>query len=539
MDSKARARIGSLVALTLLVPLIGALGSPVAPAMAPRAPLAPGSAGAAPRTVQDPFEGQSTPDAPHFLLTTVSTPAGSCSSYRYYGSTELAYDAQDTSNWVATPPSCVDVIGVANYSAWSVVSVGSRPFGVAVDNTTGDVFVTDSGGDHVSVIGSANRTPFASIRVGNEPKGLSYDWRTGEIYVANEGSDSVSVISGANLTVVGRVRVGAEPLGIVADPQSGTVFVADHGASTVTAFSASTLSVIATVPVGHHPYDIAMDNLTDQAFVTNEGSNTLSVINASTRTVAAKIPVLAPFSDLQGIAYDAASRQMWVGAGLFWVLIVNAANDTVAGWSSSDPSGVDYVPSNGDICFTNSGNATYACARFPSRTLATTPLTFVETGLPAGTSWGIHIGSVSSRSNGSRIGFGVVVWAGVYYGSYSWTALAPRGYSATPSSGSLNYYNGAPSRVSLVFARTHPTPVDFHERGLSPGATWYVNVTNASTGAVVAALSGTTPWLNTSLAIGNYSYTVQSPGYLSSAVHPSAGTAVVGLTTLRERVRFS
>ncbi len=539
MDARARARVGTLLALALLVPLLGTPGSPVAPTREPRAGLAEGSAGSALAAVRDPFEGQSSPGAPHFLLTTVSTRVGSCSANRYYGSTELAYDAQDNSNWVATPASCVDLIGVSNYTAWSVISVGSRPFDVAVDNTTGDVFVTDSGGDHVSVIGSANQTVFASIRVGNEPKGLSFDWRTGEIYVANEAADTVSVISGANLTVVGHVHVGADPLGVVADPQSGTVFVANHGASTVTAFSASNFSVIATVPVGHNPYDIAMDNLTDQAFVTNEGSNTLSVINASTDTIAAKIPVLAPFSDLQGIAYDAASRQMWVGAGLFWVLIVDATNDSVAGWSSSDPSGVDYVPSNGDICFTNSGNTTYGCARFPSRSYSTTPLTFAETGLPAGTSWGIHIGSVSSRSNTSRIGFGVVVWNGVYYGVYSWTVLAPRGYSATPSSGTLNYYNGAPSLVKVVFTRTHPTPVDFRERGLTAGAIWYVNVTNASTGAVVAALSGTTPWLNTSLALGNYSFTIQSPGYVATGVHPSSGTISVGVAALRERVRFT
>jgi YVTN family beta-propeller protein len=91
--------------------------------------------------------------------------------------------------------------------AWPTVTVGSvLLFGIAIDQATDTVYVTNLGGNTVSVINGATcnaqvttgcgKTP-ATIAVGNGPAGVAIDQATGTVYVANAGDNTVSVINGA------------------------------------------------------------------------------------------------------------------------------------------------------------------------------------------------------------------------------------------------------------------------------------------------------------------------------------------------------
>ncbi|HEV8049419.1 MAG TPA: YncE family protein, partial [Thermoplasmata archaeon] len=457
-----------IAALLLLLPLIvsalptpmGTLRSGWSPARASGEPLG-SSAAIADRarhastpasTAWDPAYGISSPGVPHYLLGTVSRRTSQCSGG--FGTPAwLAYDAADRSAWVAAPGDCVDRIPVngSSYSVAASITVGHDPFGVAIDNATHEVFVTNTGSDNVSVISGRTDRPIASIGVGSRPYGATYDWRTGDVYVANGGSNNVSVLSGKTLAVIASVTVGRGPLGIVADPVHGQVFVADRKNNTVTAFSDSTYALRATLAVGVRPYGIALDNTTGAVFVSNEGSNNLSVIASATDSLQATIPVVAPFMDLQGIAYDAANRTVWVGAGSFYAVVVNATNLSVTGFASTDPSGVTYDWNDGKVCVTNTANFTFECFSFQFR-YPTDPVTFTEHGLPAGSAWSVRINETGrattlASSVGPNISISTVYWPNVNSGVYAYAIRGPAGYAAATPRGTLTV---AGSPVVLV-----------------------------------------------------------------------------------------
>lgn len=476
---------------------------------------------------------------PHDRMTTHTRSTASCSGG--YTPAWLAYDSADRSEWVASPPSCVEVFQASgSFNLTASIRVGLNPFGVAVDNGTNEVFVTDTGSNNVTVISAKTNHPVATIAVGVHPYGVTYDWRTRDVYVANGGSNNVTVISGKTLAVVASVAVGQSPLGIVADPQSRQVFVADHGSHSVSVISDSKQVVVATVAVGKSPYGIALDNASDEVFVTCEGSNNISVIHAATDSVRATIPVVAPFSDLQGLAYDARTGVFWVGAGSFYAVLVNAAKYRVVDFSSFDPSGVSYDPDNGNICVTNTANYTFAC-----RYLSVNPtvrVTFSESGLPARVPWSVkinesHYPETTGSSSSRNITFSVVYWYVVNSNLYLFRVPPTHGYVAIPRQGTVAM-NGHPVVVNVSFIpATGNASVSFREMNLTPGSTWYLNLTNATTGTVTH-LAGIGGWLNVTLGVGNYSFTVQSPGYSASHIRPSSGAFALTVYGFARTVRF-
>ncbi len=81
-----------------------------------------------------------------------------------------------------------------------------------------------------------------TITVGNMPSGIAIDQRTDTVYVSNVADNTVSVFNGAtcnaeHISGCGQtpatVPVGPGPLGIFADPANHTVYVSDYGAPAV------------------------------------------------------------------------------------------------------------------------------------------------------------------------------------------------------------------------------------------------------------------------------------------------------------------
>lgn len=467
---------------------------------------------------------------PPHLLATISRESSACPGY--IGTPAwLAYDPVNQSFWVASPsPSggCVDLINFTSpgwgFNFVTAVPVGADPFGVAVDNATNDVFVTNTGSDNVSVISASTDQPITSIDVGPSPYGVAYDWVSNEIYVANGGGNNVTIISGSSLSVVGTVAVGTAPVGVAVDPTSGQVFVADSGAAEVTAISDATNTVVATIPAGNGSYGLAVDNASDEVFVANQGSDNLSVIDAVTDQAVAVVPVLGGV-DLQGVAYDSAHHVVWIGDGASNIVEVNATNDTVIGYASTDPSGVAYDPSNGDLCVTNSGNLTFACIDFSDlRGITQSPdtLVFEESGLPPLASWRVAANAtidgypspyqtVASTSS-------AIVYATPPGGHYYDYEIPPaEGYLPHPASGTVVTSYGT-TTVNVTFTPAGDEyPVTFRESGLPTGATWEVNL--SSTVVVTPSSSAILEEPN-----GTYNFSVQlvtpSTGYRAS---PSAG----------------
>ena len=419
----------------------------------------------------------------------------------------LAYDHATSTFYVATPPSSVDLVPFTDGSLQtpSSVLVGASPFGVAVDNTTGDVFVTNTGSDNVSVVSDVTAQVVGTVSAGSAPYGVAFDWLTGDLFVANADSNNVSVISGGSLAVLTSIPVGPGPLGVAFDPTTGDVFVADHGASEVTVISGTTLAVVASVTVGQAPYGVAVDPTTDAIYVTDEGSSNVSVISASTDRSIASIPVVYPgaASDLQGIAFDARDGLIWAGAGSFYAVVIDPTTEAVADYVNTDPSGVVFDPDSGDVCFTNTANVTFGCFLFPEDATRSTPLTFDETGLPSGTPWSVNVSAVYSSppypvatSNTTSLSVGVLA-----LNYYAFQALPTDGYAASPSSGQLLVHSTPAAVVNITYYRASALyAVNFTETGLPSGSVWYVNLSG------YPSLQGSGPTLSIDLPTGTYPY---------------------------------
>ena len=252
----------------------------------------------------------------------------------------------------------VSVISEATDTVTHTVTVGEDPFGVAVDQDTGTVYVTNLGGESVSVISEATDTVTHTVTVGSDPGAVAVDQDTGTVYVANLNDNTVSVISVATDTVTHTIAVGSQPGAVAVDPDTGTVYVANENGNTVSVVSVATDTVTDTIAVGSGPSGVAVDPDTGTIYVANDGSNTLSVISEATNTVTDTIAVGdAPF----GVAVDPDTGTVYV-ANLngYTVSIISEATDTVTDTVAvgSYPIGVAVDPNTDTVYVTNSGSNT-------------------------------------------------------------------------------------------------------------------------------------------------------------------------------------
>jgi hypothetical protein len=153
------------------------------------------------------------------------------------------------------------------------------------------------------------------------------------------------------------------------------------------------------------------------------------------------------------------------------------------------------------------------------------PVTFQETGLPAGTGWSISFNGTSLTSTGASITTHAV------NGSYPYTVPAVTGYTASPSSGTATV-DGAAVSYPIAFSAVPPSsfPVTFTETGLPGGASWSVDLASSPQSATGSTITFSEP-------NGSYLYTVAGPsGYAPDA---SSGTAKVDGHPVSVPVAFS
>ena len=182
-------------------------------------------------------------------------------------------------------------------AASPTVSVGSYPYGVAVNPSTNTVYVANYGSNSVSVIDGSTNTVTSTVSVGNGPSGVAANPSTNTVYVANGGDDSVSVINGSTNAVTTTIQVGSGPRGVAVNPWTNTVYVANFYANSVSVIDGSTNTVTSTVSVGTSPRGVAVNPSTNTIYTANLGANSVSVIDGSTNTLKSSVSVgTSPFA---------------------------------------------------------------------------------------------------------------------------------------------------------------------------------------------------------------------------------------------------
>jgi DNA-binding beta-propeller fold protein YncE len=249
------------------------------------------------------------------------------------GPTGLAYDAQTHTLYSADQNSnSLSVVATTSCNAGTAkgceqhvgtvpLGTGALPQGVALDTSTGTLYVANAGTDTISVINAktcnaSNRNGCAHV-LGTvaDPEGpgpgIAVDPLTDTIYVANAGSPypstaghTVSVINGASCNAVATsgcrqtpatVTVGYQPVSVAVDPVNDTVYVADAGiannADAVSVIDGTTCNANTTsgcsqapasITVGTAPFAIFLDQSTDTAYTANFESASVSVIDIAT-----------------------------------------------------------------------------------------------------------------------------------------------------------------------------------------------------------------------------------------------------------------
>lgn len=454
----------------------------------------------------------------------------------------LAYDPADGSFWIAALPNYVEAVPASAIdSTPTMVAVGSQPFGVAVDNVSNSIFVTNTGSDNVTVVSGISNRPVGTIGVGVRPEGVAYDPADRELFVANSGSANVTVISTQTLRVVANVAVGLGPTGVAYDAATSQVFVADHDSYDVRAISTTSNSVVATIAAGIGPYGVAVDTASEDVYVTNEGSRNVTVIDSSTYAIVSNIPLVGPSSgwpiDPQGLAFNSRTGQIWVGAGEFYLVVLNTSSETVQAVYSTDPSGVAFDPDLGVTCLTNSYNSTFQCFSPASRPSNTLRATFTESGLPAGVRWSVEQqdgpGVETSASS-------ITIWiANVVMWKYCDFVVPPTtGYQASSPKLSVNL-SGGDQNLWVTFAPGPPQyPVYINETGLYSSTGWSVDLNgtvreSTSRSIIYYLTNGTTTF--TTGRVEGYS---ASPSSGSFTIAPHSRAALVGFSLFTYRLDF-
>lgn len=171
----------------------------------------------------------------------------------------------------------------------------SAPDGVAVDQTTGDIYVVDTGNDRVEKFNSSGEYllqfngsdalggPFES------PSAVAVDPTTEDVYVADSGHNVVDRFTSTGVYISGSQLTGqppsapepkafSNPDGLAVDPTSGDLYVADKENKLVDVFTAAG-EWRSAFPTEKRPWSLAIDSHGD-VYVAESGEERVTEYTA-------------------------------------------------------------------------------------------------------------------------------------------------------------------------------------------------------------------------------------------------------------------
>jgi YVTN family beta-propeller protein len=206
----------------------------------------------------------------------------------------------------------VSVIDAATNIVTATISLGGvEPWGLALDPVTRSVYVADAAEDTVSVIGEETNTVTATIS-GVTPLGnpntfnglflqqMAVDPTTGVVYVTDPSNDAVSMIDVTTNAVTGSIPVEGDPVAIAVDPTTHTAYVTNNEDGTVSVVSAARPTPVTRVSSGRNPSTVGQ-RVTFTATVGRAGPGTVTFSGQS-----GALCVAVPLSRVRHRTYRAA-----------------------------------------------------------------------------------------------------------------------------------------------------------------------------------------------------------------------------------------
>ena len=197
---------------------------------------------------------------------------------------------------------------------------------VVVDGLSGRVFVAH--GDRVAVVDGGAGTLVGEVTgVAGGTHGTSLSAATGQGFT-DDGRAGVAVVFNLKtLKVTRTIPADKDADAIVGDAATGHVFVIEGDPGAITVIDPKTDGVVATIKTGEKMEYGAADGH-GVVYVAGNENRDLLRIDAHTNTVTARWPT-PDCTSPHGLAYDAASRRLFMGCVNSKLMVVNATSGRV------------------------------------------------------------------------------------------------------------------------------------------------------------------------------------------------------------------
>lgn len=317
---------------------------------------------------------------------------------------------------------------------------------------------------------------------------------------------------------------GVDPLGIQMESSGNLVYnnyfatgnpvsspAFDHYTGKSAQFS-NAWSLAAKEPLSYVKHVHGMELHGSVAEVGFQGGNYWQEYNdPAPYNVTGNIAVGADYLPLVSGQYNVVFHSEGLATGIGWSVIFDGVTRSTTG------SDITFTATNGSYQYEVLGPGNYSAD--PARgylvvyglNVSTTvsftpvlyPVTFVQSGLPAGAEWGVAIAGSTHYSTGGNLE------TMLQNGSYAFTTIDPEGMGADNHTGTANVY-GNGLTVYLSFSLTVYS-VTFSANGLPSGTSWALNIDGV-------AHETSSPYMTIQLAPGNHSYSVSgATGYTAQA----------------------
>ena len=151
------------------------------------------------------------------------------------------------------------------------ITVGLRPFGVAVNTTTDKIYVTNFASDTLSVISGSTGMVIQTISFApfGEPTYVAINETTNRIYVPLHLGGRLAVVDGDTDSLISTVKVGGGAFGVAADPFLNRIYVSCRDIQAVRVVDGATNSVVwdQTIYPGGVPYALGIDPALGRLYV--------------------------------------------------------------------------------------------------------------------------------------------------------------------------------------------------------------------------------------------------------------------------------
>ncbi len=484
------------------------------------------------------------------------------------------YDPSNGNVYIENEGGSVSIINGSTNSVMGSIPVLDPGPGLAYDPSNGDIYECEnhaSYGNVVTVISGATDRVIDTIPVGPSCNSETFDSANGFIYVPDnfqllpgqsengtlDYQRNVTVIDTRSNAVVSLLPVQQAPYGITYDPANQLVYVADaftNNLSVLPPIYNLTFQAGSWLP-SPVTWSLTMANLTlwsnasNIRFAEPNGTYAYSLhvmgypsLNTTGLVTVNGSAVSILLTQSGGVTYPVTFSEVGLPRGPSWsvTLASSSQSPTTGSITFTEPNGTfsytvgsvaGYAASPSSASVTVNGGPISQVITFTAIPPPTYAVTFLETGLPSGSTWYVNSTDSNwiSQSTTVVVQNGTTMLVNLVNGTYAYRVQTSNKLYSTAENESFSVA-GAAIGVPVGF-NPYTYSVTFSVSGLPSGSQWYVNFTGG------ASLNSTTSTITFEEPNGTYPFTVATGAdYVPAS---SIGSVVVAGNPTSELIAFT